>query len=98
MELINNNTLENIIKEIDSFEDDMVLYVEQKDDKWHLSSMAYIYSFGNEEEVPTEVKGVPYFLEISLINEVMEVWKSWTSNKKNANQEIVIAVIYYAEN
>jgi hypothetical protein len=96
MQFVATGTLENIISRIDSFSDDMILFV-VKDESWKPSSTSLVYHFEFDEVGPFVVDGAQYFLEVDLVNEVIEVWKDWTSAQHSPLAELVEAVIHYAE-
>ncbi len=95
MKLIEENTLENAIKDIDSFDDEDVLYVRKP---WNKNSQTYVYTYGEGENSPLDINSIPYFLEVFIVKEVIEVLKEHTKNMNSDINEVCKAVIYYAEN
>nr|WP_294944760.1 hypothetical protein [uncultured Mucilaginibacter sp.] len=96
MQFVATDTLENIISRIDSFSDEMILFV-VKDESWKPSSTSLVYHFDTDEVGPFVIDGAEYFLEVALVKDVMEVWKDWTSAQHPPLAELVEAVIHYAE-
>jgi len=97
MKVIASSTLQNIIRNISDFEDKMVLFV-GKEVTWSSLSKSHVYSFEGEEQISVAVDDFLYFLEIYLVKEVIDVWKSWTADKQHGLAELIEAVIFYAEN
>jgi hypothetical protein len=97
MELVKEGKLLDIIKSIQDFDDEQIVFVKSKDN-WHTGSDALVLQFEDDETVRLEIGDLYYFLEVDLIKEVMEVWSQWNNNKKSSLNEICEAVIYYAVN
>ncbi|WDF78366.1 hypothetical protein PQ469_31245 [Mucilaginibacter sp. KACC 22773] len=96
MKFITTGTLENIIHNIHEFDDLAVLFVDQKL-KWGPLSKTCIYFFEDGEEVPSKIDDIPYFLEVELVKEVIDVWNIRTTGKRQGSKDIIDAVIFYAE-
>jgi hypothetical protein len=97
MKLIKQGLLIEIIKNRQTLKDNLVLYVDRTT-KWNSSSKAYVYEFDEEESIPLDLNGAPYFLELGLIREVIDVWHQWNDKKDISTENECIATIYYAEN
>lgn len=97
MKVITSGTLEDIIQNITEFEDEMVLYADQNV-KWGPRSKSCVYDFEKDEQVPAIIDEIPYFLEVSLVKEVIDVWRRWTPKEQYVLKEFTEAVIFYAEN
>ena len=95
MKTIKNDTLKNIINSIDQFSEEMVLFVRKE---WGINSDSYVYDFEDDEEVPMKINDEYYFLEVAAVNDVIDVWNSWTSGNQASIEQVVAAVIHYAVN
>jgi hypothetical protein len=100
MELLKEGTLRSIIKDINSFDENLniIVYAEKKDKVWDQNSNALVLLEDLEESKSSRKERFLYFLEVYLIKEVIEVWKEWSDNLNPDIEELCDAVIYYAEN
>ncbi|RFZ90742.1 hypothetical protein D0C36_17430 [Mucilaginibacter conchicola] len=89
-----SDKLIEVIKKATLLDKEIVLYVKTD---WSPQSDTEGYLFDPEEIVPLELNGVPYFLEIDTVIEVIETWNNWTDGNKSDLDNIVEAVIYYAK-
>ncbi len=96
MNRITSGNLSEIISNIYSYPDQAVLYVIRKP-SWDYTSITYLYEFDEEEEPPLNINAADYFLEVSIVKEVVEVWKEWNPNLITDNY-LFKAVLYYAIN
>lgn len=97
MEVVATDALINIIRDINGFGNEVVLFV-VKDAQWKCLSKCFAYSFNLDEDVPLIIDEAVYFLEAELVKDVIEVWKDWNSVQYASLEKLVDAVIYYAEN
>ncbi|MDX5630936.1 MULTISPECIES: hypothetical protein [unclassified Brenneria] len=89
-------TLNDIINQIDSFDDDDTIYVVQP---WKPDSKAVVATEPNDGGLPDEAVKVnaDYFLEIFLTKEFLEGWLS-NLDQEPSSKDQCLRLIQYAEN
>lgn len=85
-------TLEEILKKLHSLDDELIIFAE-KTPKWTANSKAII---SYQEEFG--VQEFPYFLEVGIAKEAIDVWSQWRNDRKPSIENICEATICYAEN
>jgi hypothetical protein len=82
------------------FEFDFTVYASSRDQHFSPSSEAIVAQPKKSGKAPKEAvqKGLEYFLEVSLIVEVLEVWSEWRNGQVPTLEEKCKAAIFYAEN
>ena len=95
-------TIKEIISKAEELNEDSVIYAKRQDGKFLSSSEAVLLDLTDEEiEVPTQViankycPGFEYFLEISLVKEIIEDLQDSDEYKPLDKQ--VERIIHYAE-
>jgi hypothetical protein len=94
MKLVKKQSLIEAIRNLKNFNESEIFYVEKE---WNHLSRTFVYQFDEEADVPLEIEGVAYFLEVPVICEVIDVWNQWNKKKCSIESECE-AVIYYAKN
>ncbi len=93
----NSVTLSEIIKSIETLDDNLVIYA-VKNPTWEMNSRAMLIEVDEFAEDDPEVPcGMTYLLEINTAKEVLEVWRRWRDGKIPDETEKFNAIVYYAE-
>lgn len=97
--------IKEIINNISIYPEEGSIFAEKKDNKYHPDSEAVIIEMTDDElKEKTSViankkcPGKSYFLEVFLVNELLEDMKNNYKNTPLSINEIVECIIYYAEN
>ena len=90
-------TLAQIAGNLDHLDPAYTIYAEATPE-WVATSPAVICRAPEDGTLPTEAKGMLYFLEVSVAQEVIEVWKKWRGGRVPSSGEKCTAIIYYAIN
>lgn len=88
-------TLAELSRKIETLDDDLIIYAEANP-AWSGNSAATVGPSNVDIEQLTKFKGMPYFLEVWLAKEVLEVWQDWRNGQVPTEQEALEALIYYA--
>ena len=89
--------LREIIGDIATLDTDLTIYLD-KNSEWSSSSSAIVAEEPEDGGLPNEAKGMEYFLEIDIANEVLDVWSNWRNGQEPSLEEKCEAIIYYAKN
>lgn len=92
----NEMTLNDVIKQLDSLDDENTIYVKKP---WSPDSEAIVATEPDEGGVPDEAAKInaEYFLEIFLANEFLEGWLSNLDQEPSVKDQC-LRLIKYAEN
>lgn len=89
--------LREIIHEIESLSDDLVIFASKNGD-WNLDAPAALILSADMESVGVNLEGLFYFLEVEIAKEVLFVWKEWRDGCEPSKDERIEALFYYANN
>lgn len=93
-------SLREIIKNLESLDDELIIYIEGKS-KWSVDSEAILVApIGDSDNVSLENIGdleMEYFLEVDIAKGVVKDWEKWQSPKLTLKQKCKI-ILYYAQN
>lgn len=92
----NKMTLNDVINQLDSFDDDDTIYAKQP---WKPDSEAIIATEPDDGGLPDEAAKInaEYFLEVFLANEFLEGWLSNLAQSPSPKEQC-LRLIQYAEN
>lgn len=88
-------TLGEVVSQLPGLEDEATVYAAKP---WTERSNAVCAIEGSDEARAAMDLGLSYLLEVHLIREVAQVWSSWRAGAVPSTEDLVVAVIYYAEN
>ncbi len=89
--------LADLLEQLDSFDDELVIYAE-KNPNWSADSSAAVLPEPDDGRITGQMQGMSYLLEVFLAKEVLEVWSQWRDGRNSTALDKCEAVIYYAEN
>jgi hypothetical protein len=90
-------TLRDIISRLGEFDREHTIYADGGPAA-ALDDPAVVAFEPDDGSLPAEANGLDYFLEVSLAQEVLVVWKSWRDGREPSIDEAHEAVAYYATN
>jgi len=91
-------TLAEIIKDVENFDDDSLIYAE-KNTTWEMNSPASLIEVDRyAEDDPEPPDNMTYFISVGTAKEVLEVWRRWREGKRPTEKERFEAIVFYAEN
>lgn len=84
--------LDETLRHIDQIDDDLTLYVPRKTPVGPATTVVVV----NEEAVaPPE--GMTYLLEVSIVKDVLRVWRLWRGGSEPSDNQACEAINYYVE-
>ena len=83
------------IDQLDSFDEDLTIYV---DSRLVLDSEAVLACEPEDGSLPEEARGLVYFIEVYLAREVLEVWSQWRQDEVPSREDKYKALVYYVKN
>ena len=89
-------TLREIINELDSFSEDLVIFA-TRDTTWQPDMPAALVLDSDTDLIGVQLEDLSYFLEVEIAKEVVQVWREWNHGEPAESQKID-ALIYYADN
>lgn len=92
----NQMTLENLMEQLDSLDDDLTIYAEKNPD-WSVNSSVAVFPEPEDGGVPSEARGMNYLLEVFLAKEAVQGWSECRDGREPTATEKCEAIIYYAE-
>jgi hypothetical protein len=84
------------LESLDSFDADQTIYV-QSDRPIGADSEVVVDFYSDDGEPPPSAAGMTYLLEVSIARDVLRVWSEWRNGGTPSTNEMVGAVVYYAE-
>lgn len=89
------------LREYDNPEVVNIIYATPKGEAWEPDGIAAVVEtplYADENYVePPGPDGTAYFLEVSLAQEAIEVYKEWRGDPQTTEEQDLAAVVYYAE-
>jgi hypothetical protein len=81
------------MRDLDTVDDDLVIYG-QPTPTWLPTSQVALHRNLSEGDLPPELDGMAYMLEVDLAKEVVDVWRDWHQGKEPTLDGKCAAVIY----
>jgi hypothetical protein len=86
-------SLADVIGSLDVLDQSAIIYAEASP-AWQPSSRAMVRSFAENDNVPMEVQGLEYFLEVELATQVLSGWRQF--KPVTTPEDEVQILIHYA--
>ena len=89
-------TLREIIRDLETIPDDLVIFATNVNDTWLLDEPAALVLDEDIDQIGVELEGLSYFLEVYVAKETLEVRSKWRYGRVPNESERIEAVVHYA--
>jgi hypothetical protein len=84
----------DLLRQLNDLSDDATLYARRP---WGSESQATSANEGSTDAEMALASGQDYLLEVALAKDVVDTWASWRNGRVPRPEDVVEAVIHYAE-